>query len=400
MIERDDVVIDSKDRSGKTPLSIAVRQGHEAVVRLLIEQGIDVDSRDDKGQTPLSSAAKYGHEATARLLVELGAKIDSRDMEGKTPLSGAAERGKEVPVRLLVELGAEIESRDNKERTPLLLAARGGHEAIVRLLVELGAKIDSRDNNGRTPLSWVSSRGWKAEIRWKFVNLEDHVEQSPFSSTTDGEHKAMVRLLIELGAEIDSRDNLGRTPLSLTAERGYEAVARLLIELGAKINLRDNEGRTPLSWAARCGREELVSWLIKQDNVDVESKDYSGRTAFNYAVKRVSEGCGAKSMVKLLRREMLRRKNQLRGTYWKLGWDPQNSLYTYIIYQHEPTLSTHLIQTLLPLRPNSQLVSPYPSYLSQLPYSILTNPLSSDPHQPPSFNTRDNILLSNGSHEL
>ena len=120
-------------------------------------------------------------------------------------------------------------------------------------------------------------------------------------------------MLIELGAEIDARDNLGRTPLSLATISGYEAVARLLIELGAEVNFKDHIGGTPLLYAAYGGMEAVVRLLFEQNDIDIESKDLFGRTAFDHAVKRVSQGCGEKSMVKLLRREKLRRKNLLKG---------------------------------------------------------------------------------------
>ena len=49
-------------------------EGHEAVVRLLLEKAVDVDSKDkDYGRTPLSWAAEDGHEAVVQLL-ELASK--------------------------------------------------------------------------------------------------------------------------------------------------------------------------------------------------------------------------------------------------------------------------------------------------------------------------------------
>ena len=50
-------------------LSWAAQNGHEAVVKLLLETGRgDVDSKDDYNQTPLSWAARHGHEAVVKLL--------------------------------------------------------------------------------------------------------------------------------------------------------------------------------------------------------------------------------------------------------------------------------------------------------------------------------------------
>jgi hypothetical protein len=74
---------------------------------------------------------------------------------------------------------------------------------VVKLLLEKGAELESKDNDGRTPLSWAAKNG----------------------------HKAVVKLLLEKGAELESKDRVdGRTPLSWAAENGHSAVVKLLLE--------------------------------------------------------------------------------------------------------------------------------------------------------------------------
>jgi ankyrin repeat protein len=76
----------------QTALSLAAENGHEAVVKLLVEQGAELESEESSyNWTPLSYVAIDGHEALVKLLLDQDAELESEDINGRTPLSLAAK---------------------------------------------------------------------------------------------------------------------------------------------------------------------------------------------------------------------------------------------------------------------------------------------------------------------
>ena len=292
--------LNTKDGWGRTPLLWAVEQGHEAVVKLLLESGADLESKDEEfGQTPLLWAVIYGNEAVVKLLVEKGAGLESKDTFGQTPLSLAAKEGKEAMVKLLVEKGADVEYKNIYDRTPLSLVAEYGHEAVIKLLLEEGAELESKDGFGQTPLSLAAEKGHEMVVKLlleKGAKMEskDIRGQTPLSSATEYGHEAVVKLLLEKGAQVEFKDSWGRTPLLWAAENGHEAVVKLLVEKGAQVESKNGWGRTPLSLAVEKGHETVIKLLLEK-GAQVEFKDSWGRTPLSLAASR-----GHKAVVKLL----------------------------------------------------------------------------------------------------
>ena len=84
---------EAKNHYGRTPLHMAVREGHKALARVLVKTGADKDAKDKLGDTPLHMAAMHGHEALGMALVAAGADKDAKNEAGETPLHLAVEKG-------------------------------------------------------------------------------------------------------------------------------------------------------------------------------------------------------------------------------------------------------------------------------------------------------------------
>ncbi|OBT95296.2 hypothetical protein VE01_06606 [Pseudogymnoascus verrucosus] len=171
------------DEEGRTPLLLAARDGHKAIVKSLLNSDIvNIDSKDSHGRTPLSSAAGNGHEGVVKLLLDKGANLETEDSSGQTPLSWAAGNGHEGVVKLLLDKGAKLETEDSSGRTPLSWAAGNGHEGVVKLLLDKGAKLETEDSSGRTPLSWAAGNGHEGVSPLFLETLDDRQSgQSPES---------------------------------------------------------------------------------------------------------------------------------------------------------------------------------------------------------------------------
>ena len=156
LLERREIYPDKPNNDGQTPLSHAALSGHDEVVKILLwREEVNPDKPDNDGQTPLSHAAWNGHEEVVKILLgREEVNSDEPDDDGQAPLSYAAQNKHERVVKIL--LGREEVDPDRPDkwgRTPLSDAARNGHEGVVKILLgREEVNPDRPDNDGQTPL--------------------------------------------------------------------------------------------------------------------------------------------------------------------------------------------------------------------------------------------------------
>ncbi len=130
----------------------SVPKGDAAAVKRLLEKGANVNALNKEGETPLMIAARNGHIAVVEALITKKTDIDALSyINGITALMEAAQNGHTQIVALLlrVKANANLQSPLSKT-TALILAANNGHEKIVQMLLDIGV-------NSNMQCQWTNS---------------------------------------------------------------------------------------------------------------------------------------------------------------------------------------------------------------------------------------------------
>ena len=271
---------DSENTSERTPFLEACLNGQIDKVREMDETCKDGSgNKDESGNNALMLAVRGGHNDLVRILIkEFHFNVNSRGCKGRTPLHETCLQGHTDLVRELInEHGADLEAKDNDSEDALMYAVDGGHKEVVRVLIkEFHFDVNSR---GRTPLHEACFQGHTDLVR-ELVNEHGADLEAKYNKSRDvlmyavsGGHKEMVRVLIkEFHFNVNSRGYNGRTPLHEACSQGHTDLVRELVnEHGADLEAKDNDSIDALMYAVGGGHKEVVRVLIKEFHFNVNT---------------------------------------------------------------------------------------------------------------------------------
>mmetsp|Transcript_6945 Transcript_6945/g.11197 ORF Transcript_6945/g.11197 Transcript_6945/m.11197 type:complete len:389 (-) Transcript_6945:166-1332(-) len=180
----------------------------------------------------------------------------------------AAGRG-EVGLALgYLRRGCPAYTGNGEGQTPLHIAVEMGQLAMVQALFEYvddagGGKKDKQKNSRAAYLD---------------VDCQDKSLWTPLHNAAAGGNTAIMRALIDRGADVNAKTVSGRTPLHCAAEKGREHAIKTLLANKAEINARDASGWTPVFLAAVHGHYKALVMLAGTKGVDLQKQDELGRT--------------------------------------------------------------------------------------------------------------------------
>ena len=244
-----------KDGGGLTPLVYAARSNDLDSVKALLDAGADINQVTNYGWSPLLVATQNRYYKLGAYLIERGADVNLPNKGGWTPLYLATDNRNiesgDYPVRkpdmdhldfikLLLDKRANVNARmkdstetrtvftnqwlDENGATPFLRASQSGDLALMKLLLEYGADPKIPTVLGVTALQVAAGIGWVEGITY---------EWSPEAT------REAVKMLIDLGLDVNAQADTGRTALHGAAHKGRTDVIQVLADHGAKLDVRD-----------------------------------------------------------------------------------------------------------------------------------------------------------------
>jgi ankyrin repeat protein len=141
--------VNARTPVGETPLMLAVyfcggdhhsaqgHEKHERAAHMLVEAGASLEN-ERYSYTPLAYAAFQGHDRILRYLIDRGARVDADAENGityvNTPLMMAAIEGQAETARFLLRAGADPRIRVVDGRTAMGLAEKYGQKEVTPVL--------------------------------------------------------------------------------------------------------------------------------------------------------------------------------------------------------------------------------------------------------------------------
>ncbi|HEX4134432.1 MAG TPA: ankyrin repeat domain-containing protein [Bryobacteraceae bacterium] len=236
-----------------TPLMFAAREDDPESAKLLAKAGADLNAQGGDGKDALSLALFDGSYDVADFLIDSHANVNQKDAQRFTPLFWAVDRRNmetapnfpwmvtrdplpiikklldaDADTNVLINSTPRARMREGSPRivyaTSLMRAAFSGDIELVKLLLAHGADAHIISSDRETTLMAASGEG--------FIN--GYHRARPLA-----ERLEVVKLLVEMGEDVNAADNYGITPLMDASNLGDLNVVKYLVEKGADLNAHD-----------------------------------------------------------------------------------------------------------------------------------------------------------------
>ncbi|XP_075945318.1 protein phosphatase 1 regulatory subunit 12A isoform X1 [Anarhichas minor] len=232
------------------------------------------------------AACSAGDREEVAVLLRQGADINHANIDGLTALHQACIDENAEMVQFLVESGSDVNRGDNEGWTPLHASASCGFIQITKYLIEHGAHVGAVNSEGELPLDVATEdameRLLKGEIKKQAIDVDKARKE---------EERVMLQdatAVLAGGGTLTPHPNTKATALHVAAAKGYIEVLKVLLQCGVDVDSRDIDGWTPLHAGAHWGQEEVCS-LLADNMCDMGAVNIVGQTPLDVADENLAD---------------------------------------------------------------------------------------------------------------
>ena len=215
---------------GTSPLVLATQNGQWELGAFLIDQGADVNA-SKQGWTALHQISRIRRTNIGFLPPPVGkGNLSSLDLVKKLLAKGA-----DVNAKMTRDFRDGYRNRLNRVgATAFLLASKNDDTELMKVLLAAGADPLMPNADKTTPLMVAAG-----------VDLWNPGEDGGTLPGDEPEALQAVKMLVELGNDVNAVNDRGETALHGAAYRGSNTIVQYLVEKGAKLDVKSNQGWTP-----------------------------------------------------------------------------------------------------------------------------------------------------------
>lgn len=209
----------------------------EEIGAMLLERGADANAIDGSGVPPLHQAIRSRMPRLVGALLAHGARVNDQIPETVRQFTGQNRRG------------ARTITPFPPGATPFFVATWAQDVPLMTALLAAGADPRRTSFDGTTPLMAAAGTVGRP-AGWSRPKYNDPVQTL-----------AAVKLSLEHGGDVASRNRAGQTALHGAARMGLNDTVQFLVDAGASLDAEDDDGYTPEQVAERADAKKTVELM-------------------------------------------------------------------------------------------------------------------------------------------